>query len=321
MTSSSDNDTRPKVSVIVLTYNHEKYIRKALDSILMQVVDFDYEILIGDDASSDNTCRILKEYQIKYPNIIHLFLNRINLGATKNAYNVLMHAKGEYLATCEGDDYWSDPQKLQVQVQFLENNLHFIGCTHKFTMVDENDVPLKSQNLTWVRQKKIFSLSDFHGLFLPGQPSTFVRRNVFKKSIIDPKYLYKLHPLVGDRTAMFMFLIQGKFFLIERKMSAYRINKRASNSITTHIMQNKLKYWKLDYDLINAYERIALKKGIKVDFSMGKKIIFSKSFLYGVYTSEGGFLKLAKKIITEQKSWPSYVMFVPFYILNRLYSR
>ena len=67
-----------------------------------------------------------------------------------------MHAKGEYLATCEGDDYWSDPQKLQVQVQFLENNLHFIGCTHKFTMVDENDVPLKSQNLTWVRQKKYF---------------------------------------------------------------------------------------------------------------------------------------------------------------------
>ena len=86
---------RPMVSVIVLTYNHEKYIKEALDSILMQKVNFDYEILIGDDASSDNTVKILKKYQNRYPNIIRLFLNKINLGGTYNAYNVLINAKGK----------------------------------------------------------------------------------------------------------------------------------------------------------------------------------------------------------------------------------
>ena len=93
---------RPMVSVIVLTYNHEKYIKQALDSILRQKVNFDYEILIGDDASTDNTVKVLKEYKSKFPNIIKLFLNEVNLGATRNAYNLLVNAKGKYLATCEG---------------------------------------------------------------------------------------------------------------------------------------------------------------------------------------------------------------------------
>lgn len=90
------------VSVIVPTYNHEKYIRKALDSILMQEVPFLYEILIGDDASCDETQDILHEYQERYPDKIRLFLHKENIGATRNSYELLTNAKGRYLATLEG---------------------------------------------------------------------------------------------------------------------------------------------------------------------------------------------------------------------------
>ena len=94
------------VSVIVLTYNHEKYIRQALDSILMQRVDFQYEILVGDDASTDSTQEILKEYDRNYPGKSRLFLRESNLGPTKNSYELLVSAKRDYPATCEGADYW-----------------------------------------------------------------------------------------------------------------------------------------------------------------------------------------------------------------------
>ena len=108
----ADLDENPCVSVTVLTYNHEKYIARALDSILMQKGAFSFEILIGDDASQDGTVKILKEYKEKYPQTIRLFLNTRNIGATKKSYQLLINAKGKYLATCEGDDYRTEPEKM-----------------------------------------------------------------------------------------------------------------------------------------------------------------------------------------------------------------
>ena len=106
------------VSVIVLTYNHEKYICQALDSILMQKTNFTYEILVGDDASTDRTPNILQDYQLNYPNIFRLFLRKTNQGPTGNAYPLFFEARGKYIATCEGDDFWCTAEKLQKQVDF-----------------------------------------------------------------------------------------------------------------------------------------------------------------------------------------------------------
>ena len=86
----------------------------------MQKVNFKYEILVGDDCSSDDTQNVLKEYQKSNPSLFRLFLRDSNIGATKNAYELLINARGKYLATCEGDDYWTDENKLQIQVDFLE---------------------------------------------------------------------------------------------------------------------------------------------------------------------------------------------------------
>ena len=115
-----------KLSVGILTYNQEKYIRQCLDSVLMQKVDFDYEIVVGDDASTDGTQDILRDYAKHYPGKFVLLLGEKNEGISMNYKKVLTACKGEYVALCEGDDYWTDMTKLQKQVDFLENHPDYL---------------------------------------------------------------------------------------------------------------------------------------------------------------------------------------------------
>ena len=111
----------PLVSVYMITYNHEKFIAQALDGILMQEVDFPYEIVIGEDKSTDRTRAVVCEYQRRHPDKIRLHLSRENLFRQKLAgLGPLAACRGKYIAMCEGDDYWTDPQKLQKQVAVLE---------------------------------------------------------------------------------------------------------------------------------------------------------------------------------------------------------
>lgn len=110
---------RMKVSVLMITYNHEKFIAQAIDSILMQQVNFDYEIVIGEDCSTDGTRAIVIQYQKEYPDKIRLLLPEENLGMHKNFVQTFRACQGEYIALLEGDDYWTSPRKLQKQVDFF----------------------------------------------------------------------------------------------------------------------------------------------------------------------------------------------------------
>lgn len=112
----------PVVSVCTITYNHEKYISEALNSFLMQETDFPFEIIIDDDCSPDNTIEIIMKYQKKFPNIIKANLRQKNIGAIQNFFSNIQRGNGKYIALCEGDDYWTDPLKLQKQVEFLDGN-------------------------------------------------------------------------------------------------------------------------------------------------------------------------------------------------------
>lgn len=129
-----------KVSISCITYNHAPYIRQCLDGFLMQQCNFDYEILIHDDASSDGTQEIIKEYQKKYPEIIKPILRKINLYSQGergfNARFNVSRAEGKYIALCEGDDYWIDPLKLQKQVDFLEQHKELSFCSHNINRID-----------------------------------------------------------------------------------------------------------------------------------------------------------------------------------------
>ena len=126
------------LSVGILTYNQEKFIRQCLDSVLMQEVEFDYEIVVGDDASSDGTQDVLREYAAKYPNKFVLLLGEKNEGISMNYKKVLSACKGKYSALCEGDDYWTDVHKLQEQVDFLEKHpdYGFVGTYNTLLFPD-----------------------------------------------------------------------------------------------------------------------------------------------------------------------------------------
>ena len=125
-----DIDT-PVVSICSITYNHEKFIAEALDSFLMQETDFPFEIIIDDDCSLDNTADIIRKYVAKYPTIIQANFREKNVGMMQNFIANIKRARGKYIALCEGDDYWTDPMKLQKQMEFLEENGDFslIGST------------------------------------------------------------------------------------------------------------------------------------------------------------------------------------------------
>ena len=137
----------PLLSICCITYNHENFIRQALDGCLMQQTNFPIEIIIHDDASTDNTANIIREYQGKHPHLIKTILQRENQYSAMGfgfISNVFKEAQGKYIALCEGDDYWTDPLKLQKQVDFLEANPDFAICFHNAVVINE-DFPEKNR--------------------------------------------------------------------------------------------------------------------------------------------------------------------------------
>ena len=115
----------PFVSVVMITYNHEDYIGQAIEHVARQETSFPFELIIGEDCSTDRTRQIVFEYQKKYPNLIRIIISEKNVGARRNLLRTEVACRGKYIAYCEGDDYWHDPRKLQIQVDFLESNPNY----------------------------------------------------------------------------------------------------------------------------------------------------------------------------------------------------
>lgn len=133
------------ISVIIIGYNQEKYIGKAIDMVLSQNIDRPLQIIIGDDGSTDNTPEVIKAYYKEHPDIIVPILRHQNISANKNYIDCYNRCTGEYIAVCEGDDYWTDPLKLQKQVDFLEANPEYILCFTDSTFYFENEERFEPQ--------------------------------------------------------------------------------------------------------------------------------------------------------------------------------
>lgn len=141
MTSTSQTHIiRPYISICMITYNHETFIAQALESILKQKGTFSYEIVIGEDCSTDSTRNILEAYKKQYPQIIKLLLHDTNIGMMENFIQTLQACSGKYIAILEGDDYWADPEKLQKQINFLDNNPEYVITYTSALTFSGNDV-------------------------------------------------------------------------------------------------------------------------------------------------------------------------------------
>lgn len=217
-----------KVSISCITYNHEKYIEQAIESFLMQKTDFNYEILIHDDASTDSTADIIKKYQQKYPDIIKPILQEENQLSQKfrnleYEYN-FTRAKGKYIALCEGDDYWTDPYKLQKQVDYMEDNPKCTLCTHSVNRIDAQN----GQVVHIIRPSDINKKLDTREFILGG--GMFIGTNSIlfpKESIKDmPKWYFDAP--VGDYPLQIILANKGYAYYIDEDMSSYRVNVKNS---------------------------------------------------------------------------------------------
>ncbi len=219
--SLMDNIT---VSIICDTYNHEKYISQCLDGFMMQKTNFAFEVLIHDDASTDNTANIIREYESKYPNVIKPIYqteNQYSKGASSYIWKTyqLPRAKGEYIAMCEGDDYWTDPNKLQKQVDFLENNEDYSICFHSVKIWKEEEQKLVNDYITKEVPETTTIVDLANGNYIH-TPSVMYRYN--------KKVLNKLRSLsnfsVGDYVLHMLNAKYGKIKKLPNAMAVYRVH-------------------------------------------------------------------------------------------------
>lgn len=226
------------VSVVLLVYNHEKYLRQAIESILIQEVSFNYEIIVGDDLSTDGSRDIILEYKEKYPDLFILSFQEKNVGGTKNIYDACKQARGKYLATLEGDDYWIDTRKLQKTVGFLEANGDYIGVSHIIEVRDlEGNYLSKHPSSTEIVGKDATVNLFLKGIYFSAVATVY--KNLFLDKTQDYSIIYQAHKYVGDLTFCMLFLDKGKIMILNEVMSVYRsrnvIGESNYNSITNEI--------------------------------------------------------------------------------------
>src|SRR5882762_7158067 len=131
--------SKPSVSVLMVTHNHEKYLAQAIDGVVSQIADFHFELIIGEDCSTDSTRHIALDYQNKFPHIIRLLYSDKNVGALNNFARVYSASRGGYIAICEGDDYWTDNKKLQKQVAVLRAQPKYVLTYHDMRLINESN--------------------------------------------------------------------------------------------------------------------------------------------------------------------------------------
>ena len=211
------------VSVLMTVYNHERYLKKAIEGVLMQRTNFKFELIIGEDCSTDGSRNIVEFYQNKYPDIIRAMLNSENLGMDSNGWQVTKAAKGKYLAICEGDDFWTDSNKLQIQVDFLESYPEYSGCYHSVKIIDENEKSLDIGPTPYViDEDSDYDTEEWMKCILPGQTGSIVMRNYYPQLEPADLDLFLSTRCNGDNKIPILLLYHGKIRKMTRIMSCYR---------------------------------------------------------------------------------------------------
>lgn len=312
--------SEPVVSICCITYNHEKYIEETIDSFLMQETNFPFEVVIGEDCSKDNTRKIVEEYKEKYPKIIKLIISENNVGMHKNFQRTIKASKGNSIALCEGDDYWTDKNKLQIQIDEMKSYPEIDISFHLASTIDKSGrriEPILKEN------NKIYSINeiiaaDFHLV----QSNTII---IKKEKIDNLNFDLYLKSPVGDVWLRINAAIPNGALFINKTMSTYRIQSESSwsscmqedNKFMKFISQMMQsiddfdQYWEFKYTkefLIykNMYIDVVMKKKlpqvIKKDFIIKNKDVMTINnlikwnILYR-YPNLVNFLKLLKNTI------------------------
>ena len=222
---NTDDNMPCKVSVLCTTYNHKDFLRETLDGFLAQKTDFFYEVLVNDDASTDGTAEILRDYAEKYPEVISPFYQKENLYSKDVCieYEILLpFARGEYIAFCEGDDYWTDPEKLQRQVDFLDAYPDYSACVHN-SMGHRSGTNSPDELLfASVGDRDLDFAQVAKGMHVSFHTSSMLMRREFVEN--PPEFLLKSQAYgFTDYPQALWLAHNGKIRFLDRPMSVYRI--------------------------------------------------------------------------------------------------
>ncbi len=225
-----ENFRQCKVSILCATFNHEAFLGNTLDSFLEQRTDFPFEVLVNDDASTDGTADILREYAAKYPDVIRPFYQKENLYSRRiNCYDTVFFpaARGEYVALCEGDDYWCDPLKLQRQADFLDSHPDYSACVHNTIgqFADQPDRVLFARD----GDRDIPFSQVIRGMSHAYHTSSILARREFILNPPDYRNVAYEKGFFTDYAIGVRLSLEGKVRFLDRSMSVYRIGSNPSS--------------------------------------------------------------------------------------------
>lgn len=240
-----------KVSVLIKAYNHERFIAQAVESAVRQQTDFPYEIVIGEDCSTDGTRAIALSLRDTYPDKIRLLLRARNLGNIRNLTDALSACRGEYVALLDGDDYWTSPLKLQKQVVSLDTHRDFSSCAHNAVVVDET-AQRAPRTYRQRRRSEVITLRRM--LISDPVPTSSVmfRRGLFGEF---PHWYYTI--MMGDWPLHVLNLRYGSMGYDREVMGAYRIHSRGLWSAAGTVRSRRARievYQRLNEELQFAYD-------------------------------------------------------------------
>lgn len=305
-----------KVSVYCLCFNHEKYISQTIDSIVKQKTNFKFELIIHDDASSDNSTQIILKYQEMYPNIVRAIIqqdNQFSKGVNISKEILFPLFRGKYIAMCEGDDCWTDESKLQKQVDFLESHTDYSACVHNTKiLLDDTDIHLTINKLTHD------ATLDFYKMIKTGANQFQTSSVMYRKELMNeenrPKFVDMIQG-VGDYPLSVYLALSGKVFYFKDIMSIYRIS--TCNSWTANVKHNNPKFLRVKKQAIEM-----LKEANKYSHYRYNKE-FNKAMLWQKYEARlidrkikypiSEYLTITKKESSRTKLKLFLQLYIPFF--------
>jgi glycosyltransferase involved in cell wall biosynthesis len=290
--SWSDLPAEPLVSVWMITYNHERYIRQALNGVLMQQTSFEYEVVIGDDDSTDQTRQIILDYQKRHPDRIRLRLAKTNLyrQKIKQSVGVWQACRGKYLAVCEGDDYWTDPYKLQKQVDFLESHCECALCFHA-AYAHYQDTFRSPGILRPYPVRNFYSLRDLLVKNFVPNLTTMTRSGLFKDL---PDWYFDQY--IGDWPLHLLNARYGAIGYIDEPMAVYRIHSGGIFSGATDIQRLEA--------VVSVYRSVYATLGTLFDEEINAGLSLSLLSMAVACLGSGKYKRAASCIVESQALLP-----------------
>ena len=296
----------PKVSVAMIAYNHERFVAQAIESVLAQKVDFPMEIVFGEDCSTDNTREIVRSLASDHPERFTLLFPEKNLGMNRNLAATIRACRGQYVALLEGDDYWTDPEKLQRQADYLDAHPECSICFTRATVIDEANQPLDIPSP--IRAvKPVYPLRDYLARSFQPRTCTVMFRNRLFEDF--PDWFYQLP--VGDFPLHVLNAQHGDFGLLDRTTSAYRIHPGGIWSMgytptewSSQTREQSLRNAARMRDLIKIYETVGTHLGADYRPVIREQIGIFSHLLTVAYRSLGDWPKMRASVRKQLRTLP-----------------